>query len=102
MSENGIVDQANKLILYVSRTIPFRSGLDRHLVRAAMVFTFFVFSIQKWNQYTIEMLVPMISHSPSRLLAIAGLRCSGCGLLSGDDRNDLRHSHFPRLSEPEA
>jgi hypothetical protein len=64
MREDGIVDRANQLILYVSRTIPFRSGLDRHLVRAAMVFTFFVFSIQKWNQYTIEMLVPMISHSP--------------------------------------
>src|SRR5580693_5321083 len=64
MSENGIVDQANRLILHVSRTIPFRSGLDRHLVRAAMVFTFFAFSIQKWNQYTIEMLVPLISHSP--------------------------------------
>ena len=65
MSENGIVDQANQLILYVSRTILFRSSLDRHLIRAAMVFTFFAFSIQKWNQYTIEMLVPMISHSPS-------------------------------------
>ena len=64
MRENGIVDQANQLILYFSRTIPFRSGLDRHLIRAAMVFTFFAFSIQKWNQYTIEMLVPMISHSP--------------------------------------
>ena len=27
MSENGIVDQANTLILYVSRTIPFRSSV---------------------------------------------------------------------------
>ena len=58
------MDQADQLILYVSRTVLFRSGLDRHLIRAAMVFTFFAFSIQKWNQYTIEMLVPMISHSP--------------------------------------
>ena len=76
MSENGIVDQANRLILYVSRTIPFRSGLDRHLVRAAMVFTF---SIQKWNQYTIEMLVPMISHSPVVfwLLPVFGVRGAG-------------------------
>ncbi|MGB6638096.1 MAG: DUF417 family protein, partial [Bradyrhizobium sp.] len=79
MSENGIVDQANQLILYVSRTIPFRSGLDRHLVRAAMVFTFFAFSIQKWNQYTIEMLVPMISHSPAVfwLLPVFGVRGAG-------------------------
>jgi hypothetical protein len=29
-----------------------------------MVFTFFAFSIQKWSQYTAEMLVPLISHSP--------------------------------------
>jgi uncharacterized membrane protein YkgB len=58
------MNQVNQLILYVSRTSPFRSDLDRHLIRAAMVFTFFAFSIQKWNQYTIEMLVPLISHSP--------------------------------------
>jgi uncharacterized membrane protein YkgB len=79
MSENGIVDQANRLILYVSRTVPFRSGLDRHLIRAAMVFTFFAFSIQKWNQYTIEMLVPMISHSPVVfwLLPVFGVRGAG-------------------------
>ena len=29
-----------------------------------MVFTFFSFSIQKWNAYTAQMLVPLISHSP--------------------------------------
>jgi uncharacterized membrane protein YkgB len=79
MKENRIVDQANQLILYVSRTTPFRSGLDRHLIRAAMVFTFFAFSIQKWNQYTIEMLVPMISHSPVVfwLLPVFGVRGAG-------------------------
>jgi hypothetical protein len=47
---NDIMNQVNQLILYVSRTIPFRSDLDRHLIRAAMVFTFFAFSIQKWSQ----------------------------------------------------
>jgi uncharacterized membrane protein YkgB len=63
-ARNDTMNQINQLILYVSMTSPFRSGLDRHLIRAAMVFTFFAFSIQKWNQYTIEMLVPLISHSP--------------------------------------
>ena len=58
------MDRINQLILYVSRTILFRSDLDRHLIRAAMVFTFFAFSIQKWTQYTAQMLVPLISHSP--------------------------------------
>jgi hypothetical protein len=73
------MNQVNQLILYVSRTSPFRSDLDRHLIRAAMVFTFFAFSIQKWNQYTIEMLVPLISHSPVVfwLLPAFGVRGAG-------------------------
>ena len=58
------MNQANRLILYVSRTFLFQSDLDRHLIRATMVFTFFAFSLQKWSQYTAEMLVPLISHSP--------------------------------------
>jgi uncharacterized membrane protein YkgB len=71
--------QLNQLILQVSKTIPFRSDLDRHLIRAAMVFEFFAFSIQKWNHYTVEMLVPMISHSPVVfwLLPVFGLRGAG-------------------------
>jgi uncharacterized membrane protein YkgB len=71
--------QLNQLILQVSKTIPFRSNLDRHLIRAAMVFEFFAFSIQKWNHYTIEMLVPMISHSPVVfwLPPVFGLRGAG-------------------------
>ena len=73
------MNQVNQLILYVSRTIPFRSDLDRHLIRAAMVFTFFAFSIQKWSQYTAEMLVPLISHSPVVfwLLPAFGVRGTG-------------------------
>jgi uncharacterized membrane protein YkgB len=72
----GKIDQ---LILYASKTILFRSDLDRHLVRAAMVFTFFAFSIQKWTQYTSEMLVPLISHSPVVfwLLPVFGVRGAG-------------------------
>jgi uncharacterized membrane protein YkgB len=44
-----------------------------------MVFTFFAFSIQKWSQYTAEMLVPLISHSPvvSWLLPVFGVRGTG-------------------------
>ena len=30
------MNRVNQLILYVSRTIPFRSGLDGHLIRGAM------------------------------------------------------------------
>ena len=73
------MNQVNQLILYVSRTILFRSGLDSYLIRGAMVFTFFAFSIQKWSQYTAEMLVPLISHSPVVfwLLPVFGVRGAG-------------------------
>src|ERR1700733_1553416 len=69
----------NRFISYVTKTMFVRSDLDRHLIRAAMVFTFFVFSIQKWNHYTIEMLVPLISHSPVVfwLLPAFGVRGAG-------------------------
>jgi uncharacterized membrane protein YkgB len=79
MRRNDIMKRVNHLILYVSRTMPFRSGLDGHLIRGAMVFTFFVFSIQKWSQYTAEMLVPLISHSPIVfwLLPAFGVRGAG-------------------------
>src|SRR5580698_9219686 len=73
------MNQLNQFILQVSKTIVFRSNLDRHLIRAAMVFEFFAFSIQKWNHYTVEMLVPMISHSPVVfwLLPVFGVRGAG-------------------------
>ena len=73
------MNRVNQLILYVSRTIPVRSDLDGHLIRGAMVFTFFAFSIQKWSQYTAEMLVPLISHSPVVfwLLPAFGVRGTG-------------------------
>jgi uncharacterized membrane protein YkgB len=79
MRGNDVMEKLNQLILFVSRWALFRGDLDRHLIRAAMVFTFFAFSIQKWNHYTIEMLVPMISHSPVVfwLLPAFGLRGAG-------------------------
>jgi uncharacterized membrane protein YkgB len=79
MRKLGIDNRVSQLILGVSGNILFRNDLDRNLVRAAMVFTFFIFSIQKWNQYTIEMLIPMISHSPIVfwLLPAFGVRGTG-------------------------
>ena len=73
------MEKIDQLILYASKAILFRSDLDRHLVRAAMVFEFFAFSIQKWTQYTSEMLVPLISHSPVVfwLLPAFGVRGAG-------------------------
>jgi uncharacterized membrane protein YkgB len=78
-----MVEQANQLILYISKTVPFRSDLDRHLIRAAMVFTFFAFSIQKWNLHTMEMLVPLISHSPVVFWLLPAFGVSGAGYFLG-------------------
>ena len=77
------MNQLNQLILSVSKTMPFRSDLDRHLIRAAMVFTFFAFSIQKWNQYTAEMLVPLISHSPVVFWLLPAFGVRGAGYFLG-------------------
>jgi uncharacterized membrane protein YkgB len=77
------VDQLDQLILYAARTTPFRSGLACHLIRAAMVFIFFAFSIQKWNQYTAELLVPLISHSPVVFWLEPALGVRGAGYFLG-------------------
>jgi uncharacterized membrane protein YkgB len=77
------VYQVSQLILYVSRTVLFRSDLDRHFIRAAMVFTFFAFSIQKWTQYTAEMLVPLISHSPVVFWLLPAYGVRGAGYFLG-------------------
>ena len=83
MGTNDIVYRTNRLIYHVSRTIPFRSDLDRHLIRAAMVFTFFAFSIQKWTQYTSEMLVPLVSHSPVVFWLLPAFGVRGAGWFLG-------------------
>jgi uncharacterized membrane protein YkgB len=48
-----------------------------------MVFTFFAFSIQKWNQYTIETLVPLISHSPVVFWLLPAFGVRGAGYFLG-------------------
>jgi uncharacterized membrane protein YkgB len=83
MRKNDFVSQLDQLVLYVSRTLLFQSGLDRHLIRAAMVFTFFAFGIQKWNQYTAELLVPLISHSPVVFWVLPAFGVRGAGYFLG-------------------
>jgi uncharacterized membrane protein YkgB len=77
------MNRVNQLVLYVSRAIPFQSRLDCHLIRAAMVLTFFAFSVQKWSQYTAEMLVPLISHSPLVFWLLPAFGVRGAGYFLG-------------------
>src|SRR6201993_3008104 len=78
-----MMEQLDRVILYVSRMTVLRSGLDRHLIRAAMVFTFFAFSIQKGSQYTAEILVPLISHSPIVFWLLPAFGVRGAGYFLG-------------------
>ena len=95
------MNQVNQLILYVSRTIPFRSGLDGYLIRGAMVFTFFAFSIQKWSQYTAEMLVPLISHSLATRFPDEGRPVPRRVILSAQAGSDARGAgDNTELSDP--
>lgn len=48
----------------IARTSRLWDDYAFKLLRAVMVLTFYTFGIQKWNAYTAEMLVPLISHSP--------------------------------------
>jgi uncharacterized membrane protein YkgB len=80
---NGVVDQLNHFILRISYSPLFGGCLDRHLIRAAMVFTFYAFSIQKWNPYTSEMLVPLISHSPVVFWLLPAFGVRGAGYFLG-------------------
>jgi uncharacterized membrane protein YkgB len=48
-----------------------------------MVFIFFAFSIQKWNAFTAEMLVPLISHSPVVFWLIPAFGVRGAGYFLG-------------------
>jgi uncharacterized membrane protein YkgB len=41
-----------------------REDADYHLLRAAMVITFFFFGYQKWFAYEVERLIPFISNGP--------------------------------------
>jgi uncharacterized membrane protein YkgB len=60
-----------------------RSDFDRHLIRGSMVFTFFAFCIQKWNPYTAELLVPLISHSPVVFWLLPAFGVRGAGYFLG-------------------
>lgn len=73
----------NMLIRALSRTRLFRSDLDNHLIRAAMVFEFFIFSYQKWFSFEVRQIAPFISHSPLVFWTIPAFGLRGAGYFLG-------------------
>ena len=61
---NDTVSRLNQLILGASRAAPFRSDLDYHLIRGAMVLIFLLFGYQKWFEYEARVLIPFINSGP--------------------------------------
>jgi uncharacterized membrane protein YkgB len=73
----------NTLIRFLSKTRLFRSDLDNHLIRAAMVFEFFIFSFQKWFSFEVHQIEPFISHSPLVFWTIPVFGLRGAGYFLG-------------------
>ena len=73
----------NSLILYLSKTNPFRSDLDYHLIWAVMVFTFHIFSYQKWFSFEAHQIEPFISHSPLVFWLIPAFAVRGAAYFLG-------------------
>ena len=59
-----VSDTVNALITNLSTLAPFRGDIDYRLIRAAMVFTFFIFGYQKWFSFEAHQIAPFIGHSP--------------------------------------
>jgi len=73
----------NSLILNLARTSVFSGGLDHQLIRAALVFTFYIFSYQKWFSFEAHQITPFIAHSPLVFWLIPAFGIRGAGFFLG-------------------
>jgi uncharacterized membrane protein YkgB len=76
-------DIMKSLILGLSRTGLFRGDLDRQLIRAVMVFTFYIFGYQKWFSFEAHQISPLIAHSPLVFWLIPAFGIRGAGFFLG-------------------
>ena len=56
--------RSRALLAEIAESQLFRSDLDYHLLRAALVIVFAFFGYQKWFEYEFERLVPFITNGP--------------------------------------
>jgi uncharacterized membrane protein YkgB len=68
-----VSDAVNALFANLAKLAPFRGDLGYRLIRAAMVFTFYIFGYQKWFSFEAHQIAPFISHSPLVRLARSSL-----------------------------
>ena len=73
----------NSLIVYASKIALFRGDLGDRLIRAAMVFTFFIFGYQKWFSFEAHQIIPFVSHSPLVFWLIPAFGVRGASFFLG-------------------
>jgi uncharacterized membrane protein YkgB len=66
-----------------SRTSLLKGEIGHHLVRVAMVFTFFMFGYQKWFSFEAHQITPFIQHSPLVFWLIPAFGIRGAGFFLG-------------------
>lgn len=72
----------NSIIASLSKSSPFRGEFDQRLMRAAMAFTFFIFSYQKWFSFE-KQITPSIAHSPLAFWLIPAFGVRGASFFLG-------------------
>src|SRR5580704_19773582 len=78
-----VSDTVNALFTNLSKLAPFRGDIDYRLIRAAMVFTFFIFGYQKWLSFEAHQIAPFISHSPLVFWLIPAFGIRGASFFLG-------------------
>jgi uncharacterized membrane protein YkgB len=73
----------NSFILNLSRSRALRGDLDYHLIRAAMIFTFYIFGYQKWFGFEAQQITPFIAHSPLVFWLIPAFGVRGASFFLG-------------------
>jgi uncharacterized membrane protein YkgB len=71
------------LITRLSQSALFRGDLANQLLRASMVFTFYIFSYQKWHSFEAHQITPFIAHSPLVFWLIPAFGVQGASYFLG-------------------
>ncbi len=73
----------DSLIAKLSKSALFKGDLAFDILRASMVFTFYIFSYQKWHSFEAHQITPFIAHSPLVFWLIPAFGVRGAGFFLG-------------------
>lgn len=73
----------NAIIFNLSTSDALSGDLDYKLIRAAMIFTFYIFGYQKWFSFESQQISPFIAHSPLVFWLIPAFGVRGASFFLG-------------------